>query len=91
MKKSFFNLNLRLLTILGALALMGCQPHGTEHITRSAYQIHCGDFRPTVCTREYAPVCAVRSDEQVTYATACTACADERVSEYTQGACEGEK
>lgn len=50
----------------------------------------CPYERPTVCTREYAPVCAVRGDEHTTYATACTACADERVSAYTQGACKGD-
>ena len=59
----------------------------------------CEDPRPEICTREYIPVCAVKdtgvqcvttpcpSTEEKTYATGCTACADNKVIEYKQGAC----
>ncbi|MFQ3324039.1 MAG: hypothetical protein ACI90U_001864 [Pseudomonadales bacterium] len=60
----------------------------------------CEDPRPEICTREYNPVCAIKaiavqcvttpcpSTEEITYATGCTACADSKVTEYKQGACE---
>lgn len=54
-----------------------------------------------MCTMEYNPVCATRdtgircitapcpSSERKTYSTACTACADPKVSGWTKGACPG--
>ena len=59
----------------------------------------CHEPRRLFCTREYAPVCAkldtgIRcikspcpSDKYVTKPNTCTACADEKVSEYALGAC----
>jgi hypothetical protein len=59
----------------------------------------CEDPRPEICTREYIPVCAIKftgvqclttpcpSTEEKTYATGCTACADNNVIEYKPGAC----
>lgn len=59
----------------------------------------CKDPRPTICTREYNPVCATRdtnvrcvtepcpSTELMSYANHCTACADLDVISYTQGEC----
>lgn len=82
-----------LLMVLGvccSLGLMGCQSYTAESAKQPIGFTACGDERPTVCTREYAPVCAVRGEERVTYVTACTACADERVSGYTDGVCEGD-
>jgi hypothetical protein len=60
----------------------------------------CEDPRAEACTREYNPVCAIRntgvqcittpcpSMEEITYATGCTACADDTVIKYTLGACK---
>lgn len=51
----------------------------------------CGEPRPEICTREYRPVCARRRDgSEHTYATSCTACADENVVGHRAGACPGE-
>lgn len=62
--------------------------------------VECKDPRPTICTREYNPVCAIRdtgvrcitepcpSSERYSYANSCTACADLDVISYTQGECE---
>ena len=59
--------------------------------------VQCKTPRPQMCTKEYRPVCAKRdkgircikapcpSEEEVTYSTACTACADEKVYGYTPG------
>ena len=62
-------------------------------------QTQCTSPRPQMCTRDYRPVCATRdtgvrcvttpcpSTEMVTKSNACTACADEKVFGYTEGAC----
>jgi hypothetical protein len=48
----------------------------------------CTDPRPQVCTMEYAPVCAVLSaGGSREYASACNACADDKVTGYAGGAC----
>ncbi len=59
----------------------------------------CTDPRPQACTREYAPVCAIRdtglrcmttpcpSSEYRSYPNACEACADPRVRSWKAGAC----
>jgi hypothetical protein len=55
-----------------------------------ANAVQCTDPRPQVCTMDYTPVCATRDEtaEMVTYANACTACADIIVSYHQPGACE---
>lgn len=59
----------------------------------------CKSPRSQMCTRDYRPVCATRdtgvrcvttpcpSTEQVTKPNSCTACADEKVFSYIEGAC----
>ncbi len=66
---------------------------------KSVDSTKCKSPRSKMCTREYRPVCATRdtgvrcvttpcpSTEQVTKSNACTACADEKVTSYTLGAC----
>jgi len=61
--------------------------------------VECKSPRNKMCTREYRPVCATRdtgircvttpcpSTEQVTKSNACSACADEKVFSYIEGAC----
>ena len=62
-------------------------------------QTQCKSPRSQMCTREYRPVCATRdtgircvttpcpSTEKFTKSNACTACADEKVFSYAEGAC----
>lgn len=47
----------------------------------------CKDPRPTVCTREFNPVCATLKSGQTSYSNACVACADLNVIRYTYGEC----
>lgn len=48
----------------------------------------CTEPRPTVCTREYYPVCGeLDSGERQTYSSPCNACAHDRVIAYAPGAC----
>ncbi|MDC3332885.1 hypothetical protein OAV62_01450, partial [bacterium] len=73
--------------------------HKNKSQDNSSYTL-CTDPRPQMCTREYMPVCAIKdtaircittpcpSTQEVTYATGCTACADEKVIKYKQGACD---
>jgi hypothetical protein len=50
--------------------------------------VRCSDPRSPICTREYMPVCGLRSDGSVsTYGNGCEACADERVVGYRPGEC----
>jgi hypothetical protein len=44
----------------------------------------CTEPRPEICTLEYMPVCG---DNGQTYGNKCGACADNAVSEWTQGEC----
>ena len=51
----------------------------------------CTDPRPQICTREYDPVCARRSDGSWhTLSTGCTACSDEEVEGFRREACESD-
>lgn len=50
--------------------------------------VQCQDPRPQVCTMEYNPTCAERSDgTRADYASPCNACADDQVVGYIAGAC----
>lgn len=50
--------------------------------------VTCEAPRPQVCTMEYNPVCAQRSDgTQARYSSPCNACADDNVGSYIPGAC----
>ena len=49
----------------------------------------CPEIRPEVCTRDYRPVCAEMKDGGFkTYSNGCTACTDQAVTAYRDGACE---
>lgn len=80
----------RTLISLPALCLLVCltgcaadpQPAVPANLTL------CPEQRPQICTREYNPVCAALADgSRKTYATGCTACADQQVSGWEPGAC----
>ena len=66
---------------------------GFEHeISLSSLQqakpTKCTDPRPQLCTMDYRPVCAKKSDgTQKTYANGCGACSDPEVLEYLAGEC----
>lgn len=74
------------------------RPPGGSAATPDSYT-QCTEPRPTMCTREYRPVCAdvdtgIRcvttpcdSSKKKTYSTGCTACADPKVLGYAPGAC----
>jgi hypothetical protein len=48
----------------------------------------CEEPRPEVCTREYVPVCAIKSDNsEGLYANGCSACSNIEVVGYNEGAC----
>ncbi|HBE91456.1 MAG TPA: hypothetical protein DDW55_02650 [Gammaproteobacteria bacterium] len=49
----------------------------------------CTDPRPQLCTMDYQPVCAKKSDgTHRTYANGCGACSDSEVIEYLAGECK---
>jgi hypothetical protein len=51
-------------------------------------QHSCEDPRPEACTREYVPVCAIKSDKsEGLYANGCSACSNSKVVGYNEGAC----
>ena len=54
--------------------------------------VRCTEPRPQICTREYVPVCGVRSDGSTsTYGNGCGACGDERVIGHRPGECPPEE
>ncbi len=70
--------------VLAAMSLVGCMspPKPTTMTTQ------CTSPRPQVCTMEYAPVCATRTNGvRAEYSSACNACADDSVSGYLTGPC----
>jgi len=74
-----------------AVAGPGCSGPGAEPDEAEADPagwVRCEAPRPEICTREYRPVCARLQDGGwKTYATGCTACADEAVVGWNEGAC----
>ncbi len=69
------------LILAAALGLAGCA-------TQEVAVTQCTEPRPSVCTREYAPVCGqLSSGERETYSSPCNACAHDLVVAYTPGAC----
>jgi hypothetical protein len=49
----------------------------------------CPEIRPEVCTMDYQPVCAqLRDSGFKPYSNGCTACSDQNVTAYSDGACE---
>ena len=96
------NMNqLKIVIIISLLGMLfACQVKESppqEPVAKSF--VACQEPRRLMCTREYNPVCAKRdtgvrcikspcpADEYVTKPNACSACADEKVSEYRLGAC----
>lgn len=76
--------------ITGLLCLLfwfsGCANDSTPAIHDNLTM--CPEERPQICTREYNPVCAQLADQTMkTYATGCTACADQQVTGWMAGAC----
>ena len=52
----------------------------------------CTEPRPQICTRIYKPVCASLHDQnQKTYASDCTACADTNVISHVPGECQNDR
>ncbi|MEH6556715.1 MAG: hypothetical protein V7459_03820 [Oceanicoccus sp.] len=84
--------------ITSCVSLNTSEPEASDAVAIEA--IECTEPRSQVCTREYMPVCAAKDTgiqcvttpcpaiKKVTYATACTACADPMVRYYTEGQCE---
>lgn len=90
--------NLLALALIATLGACAKQP-ATSEVEQQGF-IHCEEPRPSMCTREYRPVCG-HIDTQIrcvntpcpstthkTYGNACSACGDERVIGYELGSCE---
>ncbi len=76
-------MNFRRLLILAATVMMFACTNTTP-----AYQHHCEEPRPEVCTREYSPVCAVKKNgKEGLYSNGCSACSNNDVTGYNEGAC----
>lgn len=72
-----------------ATAAEAAQPGESGPPDSTEVFVECTGERPTVCTREYRPVCGkLASGERKTYGNKCTACADTDVLAYSAGACE---
>lgn len=77
--------------VIGSISIIsGCaladqeQPAPSENTVT----VVCKDPRPTICTREYRPVCGHFADGTVkTFSNACSACGNKEVVGYTHGAC----
>lgn len=69
--------------------LLGCTSPSQD--PQDSSWSRCTDPRPQICTREYDPVCARRSDGSWhTLSTGCTACSDEEVEGFRREACESD-
>ena len=73
-------------TLAAMLLLVGCASTGPAPMLTT----QCTTPRPQVCTMEYAPVCATRNGgARADYSSACNACADDNVTAYINGRCDG--
>jgi hypothetical protein len=80
-----------IIALLAGLGLGACVPATTvEQIQIPQPElVACKDPRPQMCTAIYDPVCGLTADDSYqTYASACTACGDTKVSGHRPGACE---
>jgi len=60
--------------------------------SKSETMTQCTVPRPQICTRDFRPVCAKKSDGTFkTFSNACTACSDPAVIGHREGKCEEEK
>lgn len=95
-----FSSVLPLCAACACLLLASCaRPEVNLEVDQLSVAVHCSDPRPQLCTMDYRPVCATRdnglrcvttpcdSSETVTYANACSACADARVVSHVAAAC----
>jgi len=72
----------RYLLAMSLVLLTACQVAPEQKIGL----IDCPKIRSQICTRIYRPVCALDEQQQFkTYASHCTACAEEGVIAYREG------
>ncbi len=77
--------------LLAGFTAVSCAqtPRAQETAMAQTDLVVCEDPRPQICTAIYDPVCALTADNSYkTYASACSACGDARVSGHRPGACE---
>jgi hypothetical protein len=76
---------------LAVLAMMLSAASGCTQTETKPDMAQCTEPRPEVCTMDYTPVCALRTESGTeqwkTYANACTACSDAAVTGYRENAC----
>ena len=78
---------LRVLILFLTMSACSSDP-GTVDIALGGVN-RCQDPRPQICAAMYAPVCATTSDgSQHTFASGCSACADQRVHWYVPATCD---
>jgi len=81
----FGKLSIILLGLL-LVAITACNTVAEDELDGHFNQ--CTEPRPQICTREWNPVCATKTNgSKATYATGCTACADPEVKGYVPGEC----
>lgn len=77
--------SLFLITILYVTACASTQQPQTLNVEA----IKCPALRPEMCTMDYLPVCGILSEGSFqTYSNGCNACADLKVTSYSQGECK---
>ncbi len=86
--------SLKVLVIFGLVAVLqiaGCgevAPASSKRTDVAGGLTQCTEPRPEICTREYAPVCALLQEgTRRSYASKCVACSDQNVVAYKAGKC----
>jgi hypothetical protein len=81
-------MNYRTALIVASLSLGACASAAPDKAQAVTGATICEEPRSQACTRDYRPVCAVLQDgSEKTYSNGCTACADVKVSTWTEGPC----
>lgn len=76
-------------SVMALLAVLAACQGTSETVSPVAYEQSCADPRPQICTMDYRPVCGFKPDGTAsTYPNGCGACADEKVSGYSEGECK---
>lgn len=79
---------IKMLSLMGLPLLVACNGVSMAQDEPLEPRQTCPTIRPEMCTMDYRPVCAfLEKGGRQEFSNGCTACANPRVTGYTEGSC----